>query len=256
VQHFEETIAPSSKDAPLKQRIRTCLSEYYDSDVLQHPARDRRMDFLIAAKEKEKPGVTLWRTNMRRTFLVPKYDVAGYDAPVYRHLAKRYWRDDLSMNATVVLAVALLALVKATNTKVGGPSQVLVVTEKGAFEEPSDYVAAIEERATEFQQYTDELFLLCADLSAEDAIFDNLFSQYIELLRTIRSKHTWMMRAFLIEVGHNWRGDPYPKVHKKTGDRIIYPDAIQTLASLLEAGRKQRESKTKSSASQKSEPEP
>jgi len=162
--------APSS-GVSLEDKIRQTLTRFYAEDVTLQPAKQRQVQFLIAAHDG---ALHLWISKGRRLQrLRENYGVIGYDSPVYKHFARMLFKDDTPVTRGVVLSIYLLNLAKSTTNIVGGPeNHVLTLTKSGVVVEDHEYLADIEEHLRKFNAALSEVLLVVNDASVPQRLFD------------------------------------------------------------------------------------
>ena len=112
-----EQFVPDEKNT-VENRIKGILSLFYDDDVTLELPKNRSVKFLIGASHLGE--LHLWASKGKRLLRVKDYQAIGYDAPIYRHFAKRLYNPQMPISQGVILAVFLLNLAKDTTTSVGG----------------------------------------------------------------------------------------------------------------------------------------
>lgn len=138
----------------------------------------------------------------KRVYSIPeKYGVIGYATATNKSLIKRMFRVDLTMHRAVLLACYLVTQSKNIDIGVGGETRIALVAENGAYFDERDYVSTVETRAADFLKLTDDLFLLCADLSISETQLSQQLDEYKARIVQQRREHLQATADWLFSTG-------------------------------------------------------
>jgi phage FluMu protein Com len=84
---------------------------------------------------------------------------------------------------------------------VGGETRIALVAENGSYFDERDYVSTVETRAADFLKLTDDLFLLCADLSISETQLSQQLDEYKARIVQQRREHLQATADWLFSTG-------------------------------------------------------
>lgn len=176
----------------VRESLRRTLILVHENEVRTFPSsrpEETIVELLIAVRPREEENADLWATSAAALHPVRGgYDVRGI-GEVVRYVAKRLYRENLSLMQGVLLSVHLLSLSKHYLTNIGGDSQILVLTSAGwILKEPVKETELSETFLEYFDTVLSNLFLAYADTSLTEQQFDEKLSSFNELTKKLRKE--------------------------------------------------------------------
>jgi len=165
VQRLQENIARSEIASlpDLKLFIHGELLDFQRSEAVLYPRKERRMQFLIAARMHNDRSYAVWKTTASRLAEVRDLALVGWEEPLYEAIAKRLYRADLTLEQAELAAAYVLTIGEETSNFIRGPMTVAIVRDSEIRLETSNRVRQMVERLKEFESSINNLFLACAE---------------------------------------------------------------------------------------------
>lgn len=178
------------KESVIRDHISFTLREYHDQVVKEQPIKrtHKLMEFVICVQDKESKEVFLWKTAGRTIRRIKTFDLVGARTMLYHNEVDRlYGREGRPWTArAVALGIHILALAKATSDWVGGPTRVIVATEKGMWPYEPEDVEVLEERARKFSEALADLTLALPDVTVAEGSFVEILGSFEEKVLALR----------------------------------------------------------------------
>jgi 20S proteasome alpha/beta subunit len=219
---------PTTKD-DLKRLVKNALREVWRKDVptLVVPKQYRSPELLIAARTTEEGSCILW-TRGRRLLGEQARGIIGYPSAYNFALLTRLHSESLPMAQAVLLATYLVSQSKMFDEGVGGETQIVVVTDKGAFQEDRAYVDNAQKRFDAFHEIVDRLILASPDVSTTEAEFLKELEDFRKAAIKLRAEYKHKMTAELVNEVRtlSFRLGPYFKLPKEMRIKINDENAV------------------------------
>jgi hypothetical protein len=195
--------------------LEALLQNYYENQVFYYPedsASDKQNDFLVCIKPRSRPDIFLWQLRSTAIYPVPEHVLLGMAAPIYQHELTRLYNKKLSSLQAVLLGVHLFTLARNTSNYVGGPTEIIFVSEQGMAVETED-MRFLEGQLTRFNESVSELILLCPDTGRSDNEVREAFDQLRDAVLYVRPKIKSTV-AFT-SIMHSLTKDGYDMLYRK-----------------------------------------
>lgn len=213
VHRLEVNVENSSiKTLPeLEKFIHVELLDFAKNEAVLRPEKEREMKFIIGAASIDPPSVIVWRTAETQLIPVDSYDLAGWDEPLYHHIAKRLYRPGIPVIQGIFLGLHLLELAGRTSNYVGGDTTVVVACENGLWLENQDKVRELTKRVQRFVSQLDNLILACPDTSISSDTFSETLRKFEETVLRLRQDYLQAAAEWLVSQGIEKYQSSYPE---------------------------------------------
>jgi hypothetical protein len=162
--------------------VETVLRNFYKSDVNLCPYPGKIARFLIGACHASSKQYDAWVTEniTIRKIRDDEPELMGWDEPLYRHTAKRFFSTGMSIAQAVLAGVYVMTVAADTSNYVRDPFNVAIIRDTGIWTEPMGYVSDISLRLQDYDRRVHEILLACSDTSIPVADLKNTLSQFAE----------------------------------------------------------------------------
>lgn len=177
---------------------------------------------VICLRVVQSEKVFLFTFNKTAVLPVEDFVLRGMEEPIYRHIAQRLYRPDLSPLQAQVLGLHLFKEAGATSTQIGGDTSVVFAMTYDMFAyDRGDELKVFADGVAAVQQAMDLLLIPCADtLLVSDAevkaLLKNFRRDILDLRReqVRRSKYVFAKYAHALG-GHPYKPKPTPSAAQK-----------------------------------------
>jgi hypothetical protein len=194
--------------------VETVLLSFYKSDVSLCPYPGKSAGFLIGACHASSKQYEAWVTEniTIRKLRDDEPELLGWDEPLYRHTAKRFFSMGMSTAQAVLAGVYVMTVAGSTSNYIRDPFNVAIIRDTGIWMEPDAFVSDISLRLQDYDRRVHEILLACADTSISVVDLKNTLSQFTE---TAADLHRSQIDKFVeaLSLGTVTQSDnPYPKL--------------------------------------------
>jgi len=151
------------KSAPSINRVRSLIENELDKFYKKHT--DASMTLFVAAQCPTEKACEVWVSRKQYLRVLKDVELIGWDEPLYLITAKRLYRSGMSLMQAVLASVHVLVIGEESSNYIKGPFSLTVVRENGLWAEDSAYVDVLRTRLKEFEVFTNQILLACADTS-------------------------------------------------------------------------------------------
>jgi len=147
----------------LKQFLGRELLDYDRHEIGHYPRSQRLMQFVVGARTRGDGTYAIWRTQGSRVLEVRDFTVVGWEEPLYSAIAKRLYKQNLTLEQAELAAMYVLIIAEETSNYVHGPMSAAVIRQSGMRIEAPNRVLDMSQRLRDFEIATNNLFLACAE---------------------------------------------------------------------------------------------
>ena len=184
--HLSREVA-SWQDGPQPElEIENRLISFCSQYIAQRP---EPVQFLLCLKHKHATPVTCWRLDDDNVNPVDRYELIGWDEPIYKHEVDWLFRPRAWLNHAVLMGIRLFTMGEGTSNWIKSPFQVVVVDEeKGAGLYPPDVVSELQRRVGPFNEALASVILNASDMSIHDAGLIESFAVFEDEILNLRER--------------------------------------------------------------------
>jgi hypothetical protein len=112
-----------------RQLIEQVLLAYHAQHVGLYPAedKDKVVHLIVCVRDKSSGDIFLWKTDGTTARSVNKYDLIGWDEPLYRHEVDRLYDQTVNESQASMIGIHLLSVGNETNNYISDPFQLIKV---------------------------------------------------------------------------------------------------------------------------------
>ena len=179
--------------AEFKAVVQSELLDYVKNEVAAFlRKKDAQIRFVIGARAIQANECGCWITKASRLKRVTSFELLGVDEPIYRHLAKRLYSDNLTIGQALRACLYLLSIAKATSTAVGGQSSLAILCDYKLNMESREYINEAEEHLQELTAANDKVSVALPDLGMSAIEFEATLQEFSREAWAIRKKYVTM----------------------------------------------------------------
>jgi len=171
---------------------------------------DKYLGFLVAAVSSE--GYEVWVTKDQRLIRIDAYEVVGWEIPLYTHVLRKFFREQISVSQGVLAALYMLTVAENTSNYVKGPFSVAIVRQNGIFIEDQAYIREMADRLRAYDSYVNAILLSCADTGMSMVRLERELVTFAESVRDLHKAHVTEVVRTMLKAGLNTINDPYARV--------------------------------------------
>lgn len=186
----ERRIKGDTDAASIKQMLTMIedeLGKFYEKHIGKNSGYP--ISFFIAATCLATKEYEVWVTEAQYLRPLHESELIGWDATMYWVTTKRLYRKDMTLSQAVLAAIYVLVIGEESSNYIKGPFSLTIVKENGIWAEDSDYVETLRANLKEFEKYTSQILLACADSSIDSKSLQTSIERYAKTARTIHEKH-------------------------------------------------------------------
>jgi hypothetical protein len=179
------------------------LQEFYANDVALSPLNpdDKALKFIFSAFCPSQRKYDAWVNRGITLERIDKFELAGWEEPLYRNIAARLYRKEMTLAQAVLAGVYLLIVAEQSSNYVRGPFRVAVVRNNGIWLEPPSYLEEMESRLKNYEQLVNQIFLRCADTEILPSDLRKSLEQFSSQAMSLHMKHIGEMIYRLYQQG-------------------------------------------------------
>lgn len=201
-------LQPSTKD-DIYSSLSDILVSFYEHDVKLFQSKHKNVGFVIAVRQASGE-LHLWRSVGMRLKEVPRYASIGPASAFVKNQLRRLWRNDLTPNQAVLLAIYIISAASKGSRVIGGDGPTVAYINKlGVTTESDDYTKIVKDRFSELQQYIDTLLLAMPDLTIIEPSFLRMLNEVRDKVTELRAEYKKRFAEQSVREGINWA---YPKL--------------------------------------------
>lgn len=173
-----------------RQLLANILADYIENVVRLYEVADsaeKRVDSIICLRDRESGAVYLWKSAGPIIEPVRDFRLVGADIELYQHEVKRLYMPGSDALSTVVLAVHLLSVAKATSNNIEKPFKVVGVGRNGVWVEPVEKIALLTKRVTQVNNMLGKLLRDVPDFTLSDETFSNALELFLNEVFGLRN---------------------------------------------------------------------
>jgi hypothetical protein len=166
------------------------IEDELDKFYMKHitPVDGASMTLFIAAYCPTDRRYEVWVS--RKQYLKPleEAQLIGWDEEMYWVTTKRLYRTGMSLTQAVLAAVHVLVIGEESSNYIKGPFSLTIVRDNGIWVEDSEYVETLRGHLKEFETYTNQILLACADTSIYSSHLQKSIEQFAKVAKAIHEK--------------------------------------------------------------------
>ena len=112
------------------QEVEDEVASFYNVDVACYPGENKEVKFVLGAVS-DRGEYDLWVSEHIRLRKASKYELVGWDEPLYHNLASRLYRPDLPMSQAILAGLYLMNVAEQTSNYVKGPITAIILGPTG-----------------------------------------------------------------------------------------------------------------------------
>jgi hypothetical protein len=179
--------------------VQSELLDYVKNEVAAFlRKKDARIRFVIGARAIQTNKCGCWITKASRLKRVTSFELLGVDEPIYRHLAKRLYSDNLTIGQALRACLYLLSIAKATSTAVGGQPSLAILCDYKLNMESLEYIREAEEHLQELTAANDKVSVALPDIGMAAIEFEATLQEFVREAWVIRKKYVTMAAARIV----------------------------------------------------------
>lgn len=173
-----------------RQLLANILADYIENVVRLYEVADvneKRVDSIICLRDRESGAVYLWKSAGPIVEPVPDFRLVGADIELYQYEVKRLYMPESDVLSTVVLAVHLLSIAKATSNSVEEPFKVVSIGRSGVRVEPAEKVTLLTQRITQVNNMLGKLLRDVPNFTVSDETFSSALELFLNEVFGLRN---------------------------------------------------------------------
>jgi len=178
VRHWD---AGKSEDIA-RQLLANILADYIENVVRLYETtdpNDRRVDSIVCLRDRKSGAVYLWKSAGPVIEAVTDFRLVGADIALYQYEVKRLYMPESDALSTIVLAVHLLSIAKATSNNIEEPFKVIGVGRNGVWIEPAKKITLLTQRITQVNNMLGRLLRDVPNFTLSDETFANALDLFL-----------------------------------------------------------------------------
>jgi hypothetical protein len=109
---------------------------------------------------------------------IPPLQLAGFDEPLYKNIAERFFSSNMSLRQAILAGIYLLTIAETTSNWVKGPFTVAVINSRGISLEKPSFIARMRERLEHYEAWVNRIFLACADTTIHVSTLEQMLTEF------------------------------------------------------------------------------
>src|ERR1022692_2893005 len=162
----ERRIKADTDPASIK-RVLTVIEDELGKFYVRHSEEITAysIKLFIAAACLTTKEYEVWVTENQYLRPLRDAELIGYDATMYWVTTERLYQKDMTLSQAVLASVYVMVVGEESSNYIKGPFSLAVVRENGIWMEDSGYIDTLQNNLKEFEAYTSQILLACADSS-------------------------------------------------------------------------------------------
>jgi hypothetical protein len=190
------------------------LAEFYRSDVALSPLSpdEKHLKFIIAAFSPTTRKYDAWVSRNVILERIEKYELAGWEEPLYKNIAQRLYRPEMTIAQAVLAGVYLLSVGEDSSNYIRNPFYVAVVRDNGIHMERAAYIQEMGARLKNYEQLMNHLFLVCADTERLPSELRHILEAFSSDILSLHMKHIGEMIYRMLQAGIEKSNDAHSQI--------------------------------------------
>jgi hypothetical protein len=190
------------------------LAQFYGHDVAlcPDPEGEKEIELIIVAVATAASEYGAWVSENAVLCPINRNELIGWREALYKEIADRLYRPDMTIHEAVLAGVYLLTLAERTSNYVRGPFKVAVVRDSGIYMEPEEDIQAMAERLRDYDEKVHKIFLACADTSLHVSKLEDMLQEFADIVLALHKRHIDQSVARRGLAGLLKRDNSYPKL--------------------------------------------
>jgi hypothetical protein len=177
----------------LRLAIQSLLVAFHQNDFKVCPGSDdeKEVRYIIVARDWQSTQYDAWITKLHFLFPISDFEpeLIGIDEPLYKKIAKRFSRTDMSIQQAILAGVYVMKIAEDTSNYVKSPFLTALVNSTGISLLDQHYVEQMQIRLRKYEELVNGVLLASADTTLHLSTLDELLAVFRNAVLSLHQDH-------------------------------------------------------------------